>query len=343
MGSEPTTSLSIVIVTRNERERIRGCIESVLELRETVEPVESVDPTEVILVDSNSSDGTVDAATEYPITVLQIPTDDLSTPGAGRQVGFEHASGDLVLFVDGDIHVTDGWLEEAIRIVESDPQIAGVDGHLVGTDLGTPDHRDDPETPDHRDDPEPVKHLLAVALYDADAFERVGGFDPWLASIEDIELGYRFRRAGYRLVRLPVVVGSHPESTGYSEIRRRWHNGYTIGDGQGLRKSLDDPRMFVNWLSIYWFSVGSALWLTVGGLLAVLVGGKLRRAWVGLSSGAFGAATMYGGPKWALERALSDLLLLAGIVIGFGKYDPDPGGFPFERVEVVQEAPPNRV
>lgn len=335
MGSKSTMSLSVVIVARNEQERIRGCIESVLELGETVEL------SEVILVDSNSSDGTVDIATEYPITVLQIPTDELSTPGAGRQVGFQHTSGDLVLFVDGDVHVTDGWLEDAIQLVKRDSKIAGVDGHLGENDSETRDRQDGLKPV--KDGTEPVKHLLAVALYDADAFERVGGFDPWLTSIEDIELGYRLRRAGYRLLRLPVVIGSHPESSGYSEIRRRWHSGYTIGDGQGLRKSLDDPRMFANWLSIYWLSVASALWLTGGGLLAALRGGKLRRAWIGLSAGAFGAATIYGGPKWTLERALSDLLLLAGIVIGFGKYDPDPGGFPFERVEVVQEAPPNRV
>ena len=339
MGLASTTSVSVVIVTRNERERVRGCIESVLTLCEGVD-------SEVILVDSNSSDGTVEVATEYPITVLQIPTDDLSTPGAGRQVGFRHASGDLVLFVDGDIHVSDGWLEGAIRTVEQSPDVAGVDGVLAESeadgDSSEEKESSTRETDRAEGDPERVDHLLGVALYDADALEAVGGFDPWLDAMEDIDLGYRLRRAGYRLLRLPAVVGSHPKSVGYGEIRRRWQSGYMYGIGQGLRKSSTDPGMAANWLSIYWLPVASGLWLSLGGLLAALRRGRVGLAWAAISSVVFAAAILSRGPAWTVHKTLSDLLTPPSIVLGLGRYDPDADEFPFDRVDVVTSPRSNR-
>lgn len=327
MGSESKTLISAVIVTRNEADRIRGCIESVLELDEHVAL------SEVILVDSNSSDETVEIAMEYPITVLRIPTDELSTPGAGRQVGFQHASDDLVLFVDGDVHLTRGWIEEAIRTVEHDPRVAGVDGHLAESE--------EEITPVEGEE-ESVEHLLAVTLYDVAALETVDGFDPWLNAIEDIDLGYRLRRAGYRLVRLPVVVGTHPNSGGQL---RRWHSGYKFGGGQRLRKGFNDPRTLASWLSFYWVWLASATWLMAlmaGGLVALFRKGRFRRAWLAVSSITVVAALTFRGPRWTLHKIPSDLLLPVGIAIGFFKYDPDRGEFPFERVEVITRPGSNR-
>ncbi|MFC7080428.1 glycosyltransferase family A protein [Halorussus caseinilyticus] len=77
--------------------------------------------SELVVVDSNSSDRTVERATDHPASVLRIPTDDLSTPAAGRYVGGAFAAGEQVLFVDSDVVVADGWLEAASRRLAADP------------------------------------------------------------------------------------------------------------------------------------------------------------------------------------------------------------------------------
>lgn len=131
MSTAPTPTLSVVIVTRNEAEHIEDCLSSVFDL------CSDGPPFEVILVDSNSTDNTVALASEYPITILRIPDDDIASPGAGRYVGTHHASGDYLLFVDGDMEVVDGWLDDALELVQR-KSIAGVTGHLNETTLDAP-------------------------------------------------------------------------------------------------------------------------------------------------------------------------------------------------------------
>lgn len=131
MSTATRPTLSVVVVTRNEAEHIEDCLSSVLDL------CRDGPPFEVILVDSNSTDDTVELASEYPVTILQIPDDDLSTPGAGRYVGTHHASGDYILFVDGDMEVVGGWLGDALELVQRD-STAGVTGHLNEVPGDTP-------------------------------------------------------------------------------------------------------------------------------------------------------------------------------------------------------------
>src|SRR6056297_2890706 len=85
---DPTTQsekgqlpLSVVIITENEEDNIGDCIESVFAA------CRSVSAFEVILVDSASTDRTVEIAHEYPVTVLRIPDEHTVSCGAGRFVG----------------------------------------------------------------------------------------------------------------------------------------------------------------------------------------------------------------------------------------------------------------
>lgn len=98
MGADSTSSVSVVIVARNEQGRIRDCVASVLDTDRRIAPEEE------ILVDSNSSDATTEIAREYPITVSSIPSDDLTSQGAGRQVGFHQARNE---FPFGRVEVVD--------------------------------------------------------------------------------------------------------------------------------------------------------------------------------------------------------------------------------------------
>jgi len=69
--------LSIVIITRNEARNVARCIESVLEAASLFQD------TQVILVDSASTDETCDIAQGNPISVVRLLPDWLLTPAAG--------------------------------------------------------------------------------------------------------------------------------------------------------------------------------------------------------------------------------------------------------------------
>lgn len=314
---EGSPQLSVVIVTYNEEARVRACIESVLEA------CRSLTEFEVIHVDSNSTDRTVEYAAEYPITVLRIPSDDLTTPGAGRYVGTRVARGETILFVDGDMTLEGAWLSRAREHVRDDG-VAAVDGHL--------------NRPSEDTTVREVDSVRGVALYDAAALRSVGGFDPQLRSLEDIHLGFLLTAAGYRLLRLPEVAASHPEGSTLHEPFRRWSRGYAFGPGQVLRRSARSPELLAKYIWRFRYRLGTLVWLCAGAM-ALAVGPVALFGWALLSMGAVAVVVSRRGIFGAIEFGTQQLLGIAGIVVGLRDRPRPHESFPIETVEVVTEGP----
>lgn len=323
--------LSVVIVTYNEEKRVRQCIESVFDA------CRGVVAFEVILVDSNSTDRTVDYATDYPITVLRITDDDHTTPGAGRYVGTKAARGEAILFVDGDMILETGWLESALELLGDDEEVVAVDGHLNGSTSQA-----SPESPDSHQDsdsPQPVDAVWGVALYDADSLREVGGFHPYLESLEDIYLGYRLTAEGKELRRLPATTASHPDPEPFSEPFRRWRQGYMKGPGQVVRLSMGSTgvtskllyRLRHRFLVFGWLCLGL---VSVGTLSVPAIVG-----WLALSILATGFVAAKLGMLGAGNFVVNKLVGVAGFFHGFARPPDPPGTFPMDVVEQIQWGP----
>src|SRR3989304_3121663 len=112
------SKLSVVMISRNQEWNIARLVESAL--RSTAD----LESTEIVLVDSASSDRTVDFARPYPIRVLRLSPNQVLTPAAGRYVGYKHTDGDLVLFVDGDMEICVGWVQRAIEYMRENSDTA---------------------------------------------------------------------------------------------------------------------------------------------------------------------------------------------------------------------------
>jgi len=322
MSAPPRPTLSVVVVTRNEAANVADCLESVLAL------CREGPSYEVILVDSNSTDDSVSLATDYPVTVLRIPDDELTSPGAGRYVGTTHACGDYILFVDGDMQLTDGWLADALELVRTE-SVAGVTGHLNDRPA---DERADQTAPNE------VDALRGVALYDAAILDDVGGFDPYLQASEDTDVGFRLRAAGYDLYRLPTVVATHPDTGSLSDPVRRWRRGYFHGVGQAVRKGASDPGVLARHVLALRHSFLAAGWLGLGLLLAAR-SRRLFLAWTGLSTVAVACYAARTGTRRTLADGCAYLLTLLGVVLG-GRQPPPPADeYPVDRVELVQAGP----
>ena len=93
----PPLSISVVIVARNAEETIEDCLRSIQRNR----------PAEIILVDGNSTDRTVEIARRFAV---QVHSDGGKGLTFARQIGVETASQDYVAFVDSDVVLTDGAL-----------------------------------------------------------------------------------------------------------------------------------------------------------------------------------------------------------------------------------------
>lgn len=316
-GTAPDLDLSIVVITKNEEERVRDCVESVLAAGRA-----AVDSFEVILVDSASTDRTIERAREYPVTILQLPPDAAISAGAGRHVGERAARGDMILHVDGDMVLTESWLPEAVGVLQTNADVGAVRGRLNEPSDGI----------------EELDTIGGLTLFDADVLLSVGGFDPGLISNEDLDVGFRVTRAGYRILRLPGVSATHPTTEALSEPLRRWSAGYYFGPGQAMRKWAGTPAIVWRLASIHNYEFTLLGWVGLG-VLSTLATPLAALAWLFISVLGVGAVTATLGLWEGLDFLLAKTLGTVGMLIGVTRGTSAGDSFSVDAAEVLQEAP----
>ena len=113
--------LSVVVIGRNEGERLLHCLESVLMMDDPGCAVE------VLYVDSGSSDDSVAMAQRLGAQVIALEA-ARPTAAMGRNAGWRAARGEIVLFLDGDTILAPRFAADSLAELD-DPQIAVVWGH----------------------------------------------------------------------------------------------------------------------------------------------------------------------------------------------------------------------
>jgi glycosyltransferase involved in cell wall biosynthesis len=245
MSAEPGCLLTVAVICKNEARNIVRCLESIV--RETA----ALGP-EILLVDSWSTDETIERASRFPITILRLRPEWPHSPAAGRFTAVNHARGRYLFLIDGDMELRPGYVEHAVQFLESHPGVAGARGRLtnyhvvdgeqiyVNATWGSADAQasgDARESTAHE-----VEAVMGAALFRVDAVRSAGNFHPYLKAEEEYELCQRLRRRGARLCYLPVDAVNH---FGYvpdplRELRRRWRAGLVSGIGQVVRLSIQE-------------------------------------------------------------------------------------------------------
>jgi rhamnosyltransferase len=83
-------------------------------------------PFETVVIDSGSTDGTLDIVRGHPVHLHQIPPHTFNY-GTTKNESLRHASGEFVVFVSQDaLPADEHWLHELIRPMMDDPMVAGV-------------------------------------------------------------------------------------------------------------------------------------------------------------------------------------------------------------------------
>jgi glycosyltransferase involved in cell wall biosynthesis len=119
--------VSIVLCCFNSSERI---IETLHCLQKQVFS-ESI-PWEVILVDNNSSDNTVEIATTYwqknPVTDMIVLNEEIQGQTYARKKGLDHSKYEFVSFVDDDNRVDENWVYSVYNALKNHPDCAACNG-----------------------------------------------------------------------------------------------------------------------------------------------------------------------------------------------------------------------
>jgi glycosyltransferase involved in cell wall biosynthesis len=226
--------LSVVLISKNQAWNICRLIESVMQ------NTTAVSSCEIVLVDSASTDETTVQASIYPITILKLRADQHLSPAAGRYVGYKHTTGDLVLFLDGDMELCPRWFERALQVLHTRPEVAVITGITV--DVSPTESHSPPLPHDNAASPmlTEAPYVAGAALYRRQTLEQVGCFNPYLYSDEEPELCIRIRQAGYCIVQLNCPIAFHysTPSEALSTLVNRWRRNLYLGAGQSLRYHL---------------------------------------------------------------------------------------------------------
>ncbi|HEY9762158.1 MAG TPA: glycosyltransferase [Trichocoleus sp.] len=203
---------SVVIPTYNRKPILEKCLRAMEQQRLAVGgPVEGY---EIVVVDDGSTDGTVTwlkGQTEELPHVKLFEQNHLG-PAAARNLGVEKAAGDVIIFIDSDLVVLEGFLQAHADALSSAWQRTGHDRTFTYGRVVNTCNFDDPTS-------EPFKVTdysqaffatgnVAIAKH---WLEEAGLFDTrfTLYGWEDLELGVRLKNLGLSLVKVPEAVGYH--------------------------------------------------------------------------------------------------------------------------------------
>jgi glycosyltransferase involved in cell wall biosynthesis len=227
-------TLSVVVIGRNEGQRLARCLESIKQVR-------SVAVTEVIYVDTDSTDGSPELALGYGATVAAIHP-ERPTAAIGRNAGWRRAASELILFLDGDTVLHPDFPEAACDALLQNPSVAAVWGHR---------REIHPEASlynrvldlDWVYSPGLTEFCGGDVVMRRKALLETGGFDEGLIAGEEPELCRRMRSLGYSILHIDRPMTGHDlQITRWSQYwKRATRAGHAYAEvSERFRKS-EDP------------------------------------------------------------------------------------------------------
>ena len=236
----------LCILSYNGKDVLREAVASALSISDRFRSI--------VVVDNASTDGTAEMVrSEFPqVGVVRVPVNH--GPAGGRNHGLREAAGDLILFVDNDVALTRGCVDELVAALRANPaavlatpavvyahqpdtiQYDGAEIHCLGLQALLDE---DVKLADARREPRRVGSMVSCCfLIDRRRMPCADYFDEsFFIYFEDHDFGSRLRLLGRDVLSVPAAVcyhgkgteglsiramGSYSSTRVYHLIRNRW-------------------------------------------------------------------------------------------------------------------------
>lgn len=284
-------AIGIVVIGRNEGERLKRCLRSVLN-----------DAAWIIYVDSGSTDGSREFASSLGrVEVIDLDMSKPFTMARSRNTGFARLRErvpdvQFVQFVDGDCEVLPGWLQAARQFLVEHPEVAVVAGrcrerfpeatiynHLADLEWQAPAGE--------------ARACGGNAMYRAEVFAASQGFREGLIAGEEPELCLRLRRDGWKVWRLADDMVLHDVAMQRfgQWWRRAVRGGHAYAESAWLHGRGPERYRVREVISALLWGLLAPLTLVLGLALAFFVHG-------GFALLALAAATLHAVLAWRIAR-----------------------------------------
>lgn len=179
---------------------------------------------ELVLVDSGSTDGTVELAQTLGFKINFISPDEFSF-GKSLNIGYENSSGAIVINLSAHVYPIHEDFVERLILPFSDPKVGLTYGRQIGDEFSAfsetmimrdwyPEH----PTEKHKDLPFANNANSAVRRSVWESYR----FDETLPGLEDIELCHRFYQDGLISTYVPEAVVVHVHNESWKKIQNRY-------------------------------------------------------------------------------------------------------------------------
>lgn len=219
--------ITIVIPMRNERQFVRGCLDSILG------QIAGRSDVEVLCVDGASTDGTREIAAEYAkndsrFLVLDNPRKIVPT---GMNIAVRHMRGEVLIRLDCHCEYAPDYVEKCVEslyrtgadiiggIMETRPGVDSPTGRAIAA--ATSSRFGVGGSVFRTGGQEQEVDALPFGCFRRDVFERFGMFDERLVRNQDVDLYGRVRKGGGKVMVSPSIRLTYFNRSTYSGLRQQ--------------------------------------------------------------------------------------------------------------------------
>lgn len=204
--SQSTIDISVIVPVYNNAQDLAECLSALMAV--------PYPGAEIIVVDDASTDETPTMPPQFGARLLRLMQN--SGPAAARNYGACHAQGAILFFVDANVVVAPDMVRQVVRALAEHPEVAAVFGSYDAQPRAkgvVSQYRNLLHHFVHQHgNTDAATFWAGCGAIRRAVFEELEGFDAQrfpVPSIEDIEFGYRLRRAGYGILLDKMLQGTH--------------------------------------------------------------------------------------------------------------------------------------
>jgi GT2 family glycosyltransferase len=214
-----THKVCVIIVNWNGKLFLEQCLKALMQ--------QTVKPNEIILLDNASSDCSAAIANEFPsVRLILQNTNTGFARGNNLAIRAISSDSDWIALLNPDAFPEPQWLENLLKAAAFNPKFQMFSSQLISSSnpslldgSGDAYHMSGlvwraghgkPLSDSVHYDKEVFSPCAAAALYRHDTFIQLGGFDEdFFCYVEDVDLGFRMRLAGYKALHVPLSIVHH--------------------------------------------------------------------------------------------------------------------------------------
>lgn len=215
------SKVSVILVTWNSSDYLDKCLSKLKD--------QTINDLEIIIVDNGSTDNSLDIISKYFPQARIIKNETNAGFAKANNQGISVASGEYVLLLNTDCFLEENYIKLLVNYLEKNPDIAGAQGKLLrdsessiidslGIDIKITGVAKD--ISQGQKDPQLSKSFnvdtlcAAAAIYRRSILEEVKQGDDYfdtdfVSYYEDVDLGLRVMKFGYKLACIPTAVAYH--------------------------------------------------------------------------------------------------------------------------------------